>query len=286
MQRLNFAATCLLSLLFSIVGSQGNADTKVVTIPVFTNYLPFSGFNDEQGFHGFYVDLSQRLISTPDDRYTIDFMEGPTWERSLRAIEGGQLSILYEVSYREERTAYLEYVGTMGIERSFLVLPEGSEMDEIATLDDFFRLELEVGIRPGFSWDEKFNERLKNDPTFQANFVDLPAAGDTGQVPLVRGKMISAGRIGAMNFNEIDAPEVVRQGNIAAATDPGLQRIKAIPITAFDAPLIFVAVSKQIDQETRNLIHQNYRESRIDGSFDQIWYTWNPEIAPPPNVLP
>lgn len=286
MQHLNLIATCFLSLLLSMVGNQGRADPTVVTIPAFTNYLPFSGFNDEQGFHGFYIDLARRLVSTPDDRYSIDFMEGPTWERSLRAIELGQLSVLYEVSYREDRTAYLDYVGTMGVERAFLVAPEALQVDEIATLDDFYSLELEVGIRPSFSWDEKFNERLETDPAFRANFVDLPAAGDTGQVPLVRGRMISAGRIGAMIFNEIDAPQVVQYGNIAAANDSRFQRIKAIPITAFGEPVVYVAVSKQLDQKTRNLIRQNYQESRIDGSFDQIWYKWNPKIASPPNVTP
>lgn len=263
-----------------------DVENTSITVGVYSDYLPLSA-NKDGKWEGFAYDFGERLIKQPEQKLKLTPLADLNWKRSLRLVETGELHLLYEVSYTKERAKFMDYIGVTDIERSYLIVREEEKVDEIKTFDDFTKFEQKILVNSDVVWSDEFTRLLKEDASFASHFDVKDGTFSTSEEnELQMARMISTGRIGGYLFTEMDYKTALNLGNTQIDNGEKGSRLKVLKILAFNEPKTYVVVPQIMDQSLRDLIRQNYNESRQDGSFDAIWTKWQGDRTSPPNVSP
>lgn len=128
-------------------------------------------FRDENGkWRGMAVELGTALLKEAGCK--IVFLPLP-WKRALYDMKNGEVDMMLNMSYSEEREQYIDFIGPARDETMIFAVLEQSNY-VIDSLEDFKKLPAQTGIMIGASYGDAFDRKYKNDRNFAKKFDPVP----------------------------------------------------------------------------------------------------------------
>lgn len=255
--------------------------------PVFTQRTVGSyprAFRDENGtWTGFEIELSQHLCSQVG--YTLrPLNEYMNWTRSLQSMEAGRLDFLTFVSYREDRTRFLDYIGPYDVEELILVVRKEAENTTMDSLEDLLNTELPIEKTKDASISEEFDRRFREEPAFAAHFLSMTSTGGENIDTMIRkmAARVERKRVSGAITDWYVYRELINQDQPVDVLgyDPG--QLGGISLRMLGLPPTYLTVSRHVPQEVRDQLRKAYKDTRENGVFDALWKKWYGERGLPP----
>ncbi|MEZ5723956.1 MAG: transporter substrate-binding domain-containing protein [Paracoccaceae bacterium] len=222
---------------------------------------------------GFEIELSRLLC----DRVGVTLQpmqEYLVWARALKMLETGEIQLLPNVTWREERAKVMDFIGPCGQAEFYIVVRKENADTRFESLDDFtigdriFESVSAAVIEP------EFDRRLKTDPDFAAHFIGTVSAGSLQAEGLVQalGTRVATGRVFGAITDWFSYHALKRMAGPDLPFDPN--ELVGIETPLFKPATNHLTASLHVDPGLRDDLRAAYRESRHDGTFDQIWKEW------------
>ena len=219
---------------------------------------------------GYEIEMARALCEGAG--FTLEEVPVPNWTRSIKMMQEGDLDLLTTVSYREERTAFLDYVGPFDIEELVVLVRAENGDATFGSLDAFMVPGRVFQVVAGAAIEPEFDRRMKEDPEFARHFITATAASRPDRWDMMRSTVLRVQRkriFGAItdwyNYNDIKYdPDRVKY----LGSDP----VDIVGVTATFAgkPPTYLAASLHVDAATREALHESYERLRSSGEFEKI----------------
>lgn len=222
---------------------------------------------------GFEIEMSMTLC----DRAGMTLQplkEYLVWARALKMIEVGEVQLMAGISWREDRAEYMDFIGPYDVEEIYIIVRKENGGTRFETLDDFMVDDRVFENVSAAAIDPAFDKRLNTDPAFASHFIGTVSSGSLkrlGQLEAL-GNRVAMGRVFGAITDWYGYRALQKMKPADFPFDPS--ELTGIPARLFGTPKTYLAASKHLDREFLEKLRNAYRESRRDGSFDQIWKKW------------
>lgn len=244
----------LAGLLMSMIVS-AEEKFKVRVGDFYPNY-----FRDSQGvWQGVDIELARALMERAKIDY--EFVNIP-WSRALVMAQAGQLNMLINTNFSQERSEFMYWVGPERYTQFNLIVREEHKNLAINSLDDLIsaceNLKKTIGYQPDVKYGEEFMRRLKSDKRF-LNCIE-PQVNPLNDDKLLRGRLLGY----------FDEPLDIL---LEKARNPDYE-LAVHPFVVIKEP-VFFAVSKAATQEDTLLkLYVAYESLVADGTLQAIRQKW------------
>lgn len=247
------------------------------------NSLPRSMLDTHGNWIGFEIEAINAMLENTDAELGI-LDEFVNWSRALSMIECGSLAFLTSVSFREERTSFLDYIGIFDVEELVvMVLSVNADM-RFDNIDDFTIPGSMTEIVQGAVFTPEFDERIKVDPAFAAHFVTAAGTAPDSRwdylkasIERLRKERVTGVLTDWYSFNMISRDPKSFE-NLGFKTDD----ITGIPAGFAGRARTYLTASLKLDQSIRDTMRANYKKLRQNGEFDNMWrrYYFDRQLPP------
>lgn len=176
------------------------------------------------------------------------------WKRALAMVERGEIDLLPQANYTEERAAYARYSDPYIPYRTTLMVPAGAPT-AIASLDHFLNEDRTVGIVNGYAYSPEV-DRLLNSPAHKRQVVLAYSIAE-------HVRPLAAGRIDGVIANRFAFFHEAREIGLA-------DKVAASTLTLTDTPTYVIFSKASTTPATVEAFNAAMARIRENGTFDRI----------------
>lgn len=238
-----------ITLILTTVNTYANECELSVRV---NEYKPLYYQTSEGNWKGILVELTDVLM---EQAGCIPVYEKYPWKRALRQIEKGHLDILMNLSFNEQRSKFIHYIGPMLDETVVLVVPKESSY-LIKSLEDLKKIKGNIGILDGQFYGNSFHKKYRSDKEFARNFDTLSNA--TQYIEMYNKKRINA------FFADLDF------FNLKLKQDKSYRSFVINPFIIYRNWVYFGFSKKAVDIKTLVRMQEAYVRAKEKGLFKEV----------------
>jgi len=230
-----------------------------VELTIYTEDWPPVSFKNGDKTDGMAVDVVEALKKRIGSNAQIQLVP---WNRGYKALLEEPNVMLFTVGRSEEREKLMTLVGPVAISRTVLYTRKGNAAKLLSLGDDIH--EVAVGAYRG---------SIFADTAVKKGFKTL----DLASTPQVVAKMLMMGRFDLWSEGSIVVPSVLKE--IGHSVD------EVEKVMVLDSLELYLAFSSRTPLATIKQWEDALRQMKKDGSFQKIYQKWQPNEAPPLEVV-
>lgn len=162
--------TVIVFMLVAQILTDGLACDLVVRVPDRGSYPPFFIQDENEKWSGLSIELVEALLK--EAGCTPSYKALP-FRRALLYLGTGEVDIVMNLSIKEERKKYTNFIGPQLDETVVLVVRKDSDY-ELNSLDDIKKLPKAIGIEKGKYYGKAFKDKRENDKEFNKQIDAAP----------------------------------------------------------------------------------------------------------------
>lgn len=247
--------TLLANLMLFVTGSAYSKGPKSLIIRV-TDYPPHY-FKDKSGnWTGIEFDVVAATVKKAGFNYRL--VES-SWSRAINSIKDGTIHLIMALSYKPERTAFIDYIGITRHEQMSLITLKKNKDVVIKSLDDILNVKKKFGVQYKVDYPN-LSDRIKNDKKFAQWFEFVPHED-------LNIKKTNISRIFGFFEDKLYAQYKLKHNKkYQDLAVHSLVLTKPIPV--------YVGATKKLPEETRKKLKQAYKELEKSGELKNIFNKW------------
>jgi ABC-type amino acid transport substrate-binding protein len=250
--KMKHAAFLLILLTILVLSGTAAACELRIRVPEDNSYAPFYIRDNSGSWRGLSIELTETLLS---ETGCVPVYVPLPFSRGIQSLKTGDIDLMPNMSITEERREFISFIGPQ-LDETVLLVTRSDMPLSVASLDDFKKLPMPIGIDRHKVYGDAFERKRRSDPDFSSR---LEVADDVD----FNAKKLALGRLsGFLGFGY----NVMHQ----IRTNPLFRDFTINPFTVNQDWVYFGLSKKSVSPELLAGLQIAYERTKREGRFETI----------------
>nr|AOO54684.1 ABC transporter substrate-binding protein [uncultured bacterium] len=239
-------------LIFLVLSGTAAACELRIRVPEDNSYAPFYILDNSGTWRGLSIELTEALLS--ETGCAPVYVPLP-FSRGIQSLKTGDIDLMPNMSITEERREFFSFIGPQ-LDETVLLVTRGDTPLSVASLDDFKKLPMPIGIDRDKVYGDESERKRRSDPDFSSR---LEVADNVD----FNAKKLALGRLsGFLGFGYNPMHQI--------RTNPLYRNFTIHPFTVNQDWVYFGLSKKSASPELLARLQAAYERAKRKGRFETI----------------